>query len=212
MRPNCRECLNKLEPFSNKDYILVFFAGGMQHQPSYGWIYDAYKSLSRKYKKNIKQLYVVHPSGWFKFLIWFMSTIIRYCRYPLSEFDSHKFFKKIQLFDSLEEFEQVVPIRNIFVPPLVTGHDRGLPPVAEGHNDVAMPKFRMFGAEVEQVAIEGEVPRQILKVTTQLRATGLTEEGLFRLSPDGSQVEEIRISMDRGTNMSLKSSSFRLRY
>lgn len=30
-----------------------------------------------RYKKNVKRLFVVHPSVWFKFIIWIMSNILR---------------------------------------------------------------------------------------------------------------------------------------
>lgn len=34
-------------------------------------------SWLQRYKKNIKKLYVTHPSKWFKLIIWIMSRILR---------------------------------------------------------------------------------------------------------------------------------------
>ena len=91
----------------------------------------------------------------------------------------------------------------MFVPPVVSGHDRGLSPIPEGENANLLPAVRIFGAEVERVAPTGKVPTQIERVVRQLMDTGLTEEGIFRLSPDAEQVEQIRVSMDRGTTPSI---------
>jgi len=38
------------------DYTLVFFAAGGNHAPSWNWVWKAYRSLNRKYRKNLKQL------------------------------------------------------------------------------------------------------------------------------------------------------------
>lgn len=111
---------------------------------------------------------------------------------------SNKFAKKVEPVDGLEELEKMIPLDKVFVPPAVTGHDRGLPPVREGENELILPAVRIFGAEVERAAPSGEIPNQIIKVVRQLETTGLQEEGLFRLSPDTAQVERIRVSMDRG--------------
>jgi Rho GTPase-activating protein 1 len=60
------------------DYVAILFAQPMEHRPTYGWMIKAYKALTRKYKKNIKKLYIVHPSAWFKILLWLMSHVLRY--------------------------------------------------------------------------------------------------------------------------------------
>ena len=38
------------------DYTVVFFAAGGKHAPSWNWVWKAYRSLNRKYRKNLKQL------------------------------------------------------------------------------------------------------------------------------------------------------------
>ena len=53
------------------DYSVVFLAAGGRHNPGWPWIWKAYRSLSRKYRKNLKKL---------------VSTIYRKCRaFPLWE-------------------------------------------------------------------------------------------------------------------------------
>ena len=41
------------------DYTVVFFAAGGKHAPSWNWVWKAYRSLNRKYRKNLKQLVCV---------------------------------------------------------------------------------------------------------------------------------------------------------
>lgn len=38
------------------DYTVVFFAAGSRHTPGWNWVWKAYRSLSRKYRKNLKRL------------------------------------------------------------------------------------------------------------------------------------------------------------
>ena len=39
---------------------MVFFAAGVRHAPNWNWVWKAYRSLSRKYRKNLKRLVSVH--------------------------------------------------------------------------------------------------------------------------------------------------------
>lgn len=38
------------------DYTVVFFAAGGKYTPGWNWVWKAYRSLSRKYRKNLKRL------------------------------------------------------------------------------------------------------------------------------------------------------------
>lgn len=69
--------LRKLDEFVENDYTCVMFVGGSIHRPSWNWLLRAYRQLGRKYKKNLKNLYVVHPSMWVRLLMDMMNKIIR---------------------------------------------------------------------------------------------------------------------------------------
>lgn len=43
------------------DYTVVFFAAGGRHTPGWNWVWKAYRSLSRKYRKNLKRLVRYEP-------------------------------------------------------------------------------------------------------------------------------------------------------
>jgi hypothetical protein len=44
------------------DYTVVLFAAGGGHTPGWNWVWKAYRSLSRTYRKNLKQLVCFSPS------------------------------------------------------------------------------------------------------------------------------------------------------
>ena len=43
------------------DYTVVFLTAGSHHQPTWSWVWQAYRQLNRKYRKNLKRL--VGPSS-----------------------------------------------------------------------------------------------------------------------------------------------------
>ena len=43
------------------DYTVVFFAAGGKFTPGWNWVWKAYRSLSRKYRKNLKRLVCTLP-------------------------------------------------------------------------------------------------------------------------------------------------------
>ena len=43
------------------DYTVVFLAAGNRHSPGWNWVWKAYRSLSRKYRKNLKRLVSASP-------------------------------------------------------------------------------------------------------------------------------------------------------
>ncbi|EDM15600.1 rCG60308, isoform CRA_a [Rattus norvegicus] len=59
-----------LDQHVENDYTIVYFHYGLssQNKPSLGWLQNAYKEFDRKYKKNLKALYVVHPTSLIKAL------------------------------------------------------------------------------------------------------------------------------------------------
>jgi Rho GTPase-activating protein 1 len=42
------------------DYSVVFFAAASRHTPAWNWVWKAYRSLNRKYRKNLKELVCGH--------------------------------------------------------------------------------------------------------------------------------------------------------
>lgn len=96
-----------LESYVKQDYSLVYFHYGLtsSNKPSLGWLVQAYKAFDRNYKKNLKALYLVHPTGFLKFV----SQIFR----PLI---SAKFGKKINYIQRLKELSEHLPLEKLDIP------------------------------------------------------------------------------------------------
>ncbi|XP_038636115.1 rho GTPase-activating protein 8-like isoform X2 [Scyliorhinus canicula] len=69
-----------LDKYVESDYILVYFHFGLRssNKPSLSWLQNAYKEFDRKYKKNLKALYVVHPTNFIRVLWNIFKPLIRY--------------------------------------------------------------------------------------------------------------------------------------
>jgi Rho GTPase-activating protein 1 len=207
--------LRKLDEFVARDYVLLFFGGGMQHKPSLGWMISAYKSLTRSYKKNIKHLYVVHPTWWFSFVIWLMATIV-----------SDKFAKKIVMIKKLSLLPVHVPMQSLVIPELVKRHDerRGNPPVANasalttpiaGNRQRASTGVRhtqrrrgevIFGGELVSQDPELEsAPEAVDSLISYLQQNGVNEVEIFRTSPATSDIAELKDRLNRGTSLASSS-------
>jgi len=48
--------LSYLNLYVEADYTVIFFAAGARHNPGWNWVWKAYRSLNRKYRKNLKKL------------------------------------------------------------------------------------------------------------------------------------------------------------
>ncbi len=62
------------------DYILVYLHGAAPKscQPTFGWLKRCYQLIDRKLRKNLKGLYLVHPSFWLRTVVAVSKPFIRY--------------------------------------------------------------------------------------------------------------------------------------
>lgn len=56
-----------MDPIVTSDYVLIYYHAALAY-PSFSWLKTAYTIFNRKYKKNLKQLYIVQPSRWFRLI------------------------------------------------------------------------------------------------------------------------------------------------
>lgn len=76
-----------LDKLVELDYSIVYFHYGLRshNKPPIKWMLRTYQLLDRNYKKNLKQLYIVHPTQFIK-IVWKL----------FQPFISAKFYQKIQ--------------------------------------------------------------------------------------------------------------------
>jgi hypothetical protein len=69
--------LQRLDEFVENDYVVVMLCAGGDYKPGWKWLFKAYRALDRKYRKNLKCLYVVHANTTIKLLMDAMKAVIR---------------------------------------------------------------------------------------------------------------------------------------
>ncbi|XP_006462937.1 hypothetical protein AGABI2DRAFT_186748 [Agaricus bisporus var. bisporus H97] len=185
--------LSYLNLYVESDYTVVFFAAGGGHSPGWNWVWKAYRSLSRKYRKNLKQMYIVHPSFFTKMLFSLAGAII-----------SPKFFRKIVHIATLSELAHVVPLTQIDIPPAVYREN------AKYEDKITLPirvRSSIFGVPLEELmgyhGEKGGIPRVVRDSIQFLRDSGLESEGLFRRSPSSAMLRAAQDAYDRGNVVSL---------
>lgn len=69
---------------AKEDYVIIYFNTNTSsdNRPSMAWIREVYSVLEYKYRKNLKALYIVHPTWWTKLMTWgfttFMAPVIKH--------------------------------------------------------------------------------------------------------------------------------------
>ncbi|XP_022090779.1 protein prune homolog 2-like isoform X3 [Acanthaster planci] len=106
--------ISTLELLVANEYMIVYFHGAAPKNriPSLNWMRKCYQMIDRKLRKNLKGLYIVHPTTWLR-------TIIRFTR----PFISSKFSRKLKFVETLDELSNLVSMEYIYVPDEVRRFD-----------------------------------------------------------------------------------------
>lgn len=104
---NCRYLICTLDKYVKQDYSLVYFHYGLssKNKPSIAWLWQAYKAFDRNYKKNLKSLYLVHPTSFLKIVSQVFRPVI-----------SVKFGKKLNYINTLKELAEHIPLEHLDIP------------------------------------------------------------------------------------------------
>jgi len=168
------------------DYVLVFVNTWVtgDNRPPFNWLRRAYSFFNRKYKKNLKALYIVHPTQWIKMTI------------MLLPFVSQKFWKKMVNIDDVFQLYKYIDKSQLFLPEEVFIHDRTL--------FKARP---IFGVPLLEAVLysntESGLPIVFEKCVEYIFQRGLSTEGIFRLSASRFQIETLKTSFDQGLDVDL---------
>lgn len=108
--------VNTLHNMVADDYILIYLhnpgnsssTSSVNNMPTFSWLKKCYQMIDRKLKKNLKGLYLVHPTFWLKTLIIMSKPFI-----------SSKFSRKLKFVRSLDELKQLLPIEDLQIPEIV---------------------------------------------------------------------------------------------
>lgn len=202
-----RYLMHTLDQFVESDYTLVYFHHGLnsKNKPSLGWLWTAFRAFDRKYKKNLKSLYLVHPTGFVKILYQLFRPYI-----------SAKFGRKISYVNHLHELKQHVHYDQLRIPEQVLEHDRKLlsntkaARIPHSHssgffNKAAAPTFhptQQFRATLEHIKKHNNgdpIPNVVRDCVTYLdNDNALETEGIFRRSANTQVVKTVQALFDEG--------------
>ncbi|XP_060521020.1 rho GTPase-activating protein 8 isoform X2 [Cylas formicarius] len=192
-----------LENYVKQDYSLIYFHFGLnsKNKPSLGWLVQAYKAFDRNYKKNLKALYLVHPTSFLKFV----SQIFR----PLI---SAKFGKKLNYINSLKELNDFVPVDKLDIPSAIIEHDKKLGgtlqplPVVNNLLGPVLPT-QQFGVTLQFIRDHYNVliPPVVSQCVEYLdQPDALETEGIFRRSANANKVRSLKEIANAGQSLTFE--------
>ncbi|XP_036337737.1 rho GTPase-activating protein 68F isoform X2 [Rhagoletis pomonella] len=209
------DVIKEIEPFVENDYILVYFHQGLREhsKPSAQLLWNSYKELDRNFRKNLKNLYVVHPTLFIRFVWKFFSPFI-----------SDKFRQKLVYISSLDELRQALGLSKIKVPDSVCDFDEQLNLRGRGYTGPfgygygygsgssstvkQMANTVQFGAPLKFIVSNSpclnSIPPIVRKCVDSLSITGMIDtEGIFRRSGNHTEIIALKERVNRGEDVDL---------
>lgn len=106
--------ISVLDTIVEKDYVVVYFhtLTAKEDLPSFQFVQSVYDTLEYKYKKNLKALYVVHPSFWCRILTWWFTT-----------FTASAIRDKVYCLGGVEYLQHIIPLSHLQVPSFIMDYD-----------------------------------------------------------------------------------------
>ncbi|XP_063294438.1 rho GTPase-activating protein 1 isoform X2 [Pelobates fuscus] len=193
-----------LDQYVESDYTLVYLHHGLtsENKPSLGWLRDAYREFDRKYKKNIKALYIVHPTMFIKTLLILFKPII-----------SFKFGRKIFYANYLSDLEEHMKLEQLGIPKQILKYDETIranlktptPVVKTTPPRPPLPN-QQFGVSLQHLkdkrSDNEKIPQVIQETISYLLVNALSTEGIFRRSASTQVVREVQQKYNMGVQFS----------
>ncbi|XP_053683950.1 rho GTPase-activating protein 68F isoform X1 [Sabethes cyaneus] len=203
--------IKSMEEFVQNDYIIAYFHQGMKDnsKPSLQFLWNSYKELDRSFKKNLKKLYVVHPTTFIKMVWFFFKPVI-----------SEKFKSKLIYTSSLDELKQSLGLHALKVPDPVREFDEKINNTARytlrgsksslksSRSMEHIPKTSQFGVSlkfiIENSACLNCIPPIVRKCVDHLSLSDVIDtEGIFRRSGNYTRIKELREKVNQGEEVQL---------
>ncbi|XP_023343740.1 rho GTPase-activating protein 8 isoform X2 [Eurytemora carolleeae] len=187
-----------LDQYVDMDYSLVYFHHGLasDNKPPLSWLWGLYKVLDRRYKKNLKSFFIVHPTNFIRVVYNFFRPII-----------SAKFGRKVQYVNQLRELAQHMDLEKLPIPKEVIDHDRKLTRgvgITGTRTLGSWQPTQQFGVTIEWIAEhhQAAIPPVMTKCIDFLSHPDCLEtEGIFRRSASAVLVKELQAKIDKGDNV-----------
>ena len=109
------------------DYEIVYVhgEGPSNAMPSFRWFREFYHMIDRRLRKNLRHLYIVHPSFWIKAMLKLAKPFIRWAKGKtcchgntvqnmlLFTIFSAKFYRKIVTMGTMDGLTEYIPLKNL---------------------------------------------------------------------------------------------------
>jgi hypothetical protein len=158
-----------------------------------------------RYKKNLKNLYIVHPQAWHKVFMKFVNLFI-----------SSKFLSKIVYIHSLNDLGKYVPLDQLYIPETVRrfDHQKSTPSPSRlsirsqwyngnNSNNAGNAASKQLGVPLATLMANGNLPIILTETAAHIRKEGLRVTGLFRRSPSQTTLLEVIQRYDQGLPVNL---------
>lgn len=188
-----------LDQYVENDYSLVYFHHGLcsKNKPKLSWLVEAYREFDRKYKKNLKALYLVHPTKFIKVMWNIFRPII-----------SAKFGKKMMYMNYLHDLRAHLHFDQLSVPSpvlqydakLISLHKPAYPYKPEEEKEDSVPKTQQFGVSLQFIKENSNtaIPPVVEQSIQYLRKEGLDVQGIFRRSPSATKLRDVQQKFNNG--------------
>lgn len=106
-----------MERIVHRDYVIVYFHTDSvpENQPDSSFFKQLYTMVDNRYRNNLRAIYMVHPTWWFKLSAWWFLT-----------FTASELKDKIQYLTGVQYLYDTINPDQIEIPPFVLDHDKEL--------------------------------------------------------------------------------------
>ncbi|KJH45828.1 RhoGAP domain protein [Dictyocaulus viviparus] len=205
------QLLRYLQSVLNKvvdlDYTIIYFHYGLRshNKPPIKWIFQAYKVLDRRYKKNLKAMYVVHPTRFIR-IMWGL----------FRPFISSKFEEKFHYVNCIRELEDALSLGRLTLPHPIRFHDeqlRSMAGMSSGDSEPQTPSTpprptQQFDVNLEFILSHNpdhDTPPIVNYLIEFLTKNALDIEGIFRKSANIKSIRRLQERINKGEEIDFES-------
>ncbi|RCN35741.1 RhoGAP domain protein [Ancylostoma caninum] len=192
-----------LDKVVDLDYTIVYFHYGLRshNKPPIKWLFQAYKVLDRRYKKNLKALYVVHPTRFIR-IIWGL----------FKPFISSKFEDKFHYVNCIKDLEDALSVARLNLPHPIRAHDEQLraaigtsPGDYRSQTPPTPPRpTQQFDVSLDFILAHNpdhDVPPIVTELIDFLTKHALDIEGIFRKSANVGSIRRLQQRINKGEHV-----------
>ncbi|XP_072178085.1 protein GDAP2 homolog [Diadema setosum] len=106
--------IHLLDSVVNQDYVVVYFhtLSTADNQPELNWLKEVYHMVDNRYRKNLKAMYIVHPTFWSRLVTWYFTT-----------FTASSIKGKVHSLGAVHSLYSTIHPDQLDIPPFVIEHD-----------------------------------------------------------------------------------------